>query len=200
MLKEKGKFIVIYGINNIGKSTQVKMLVEALRQRGTEAESIKYPIYDLAPTGPRVNRILREESETGIYEIELQKIYAQNRMDFEPQLTQWLDKGTWVVAEDYTGTGIAWGWTKGASLEELEKINEGLLKEDIAILLDGEPFRQAKEANHIHEQQEHWMQECRQKHLELAKRYGWSVVNANLLKDEVHEKIWEIVKEIGLSS
>lgn len=191
----RGKFIVIYGINNIGKSTQVKMLVEALRQRSTEAESLKYPIYDLAPTGPRLNSILRENAEGGISEIELQRIYAQNRRDFEPQLQGILDKGIWAVAEDYTGTGIAWGWAKGASLEELEKMNKGLLKEDVAILLDGERFLHAKEHHHIHERQDALTVLCRQRHLELAKRYGWKMVNANLTQDEIHQEILNMVLE-----
>lgn len=195
-MNEQGKFIVIYGINNIGKSTQVRMLVESLRQRGREAESLKYPIYDLAPTGPRLNSILREGAEPGIIEIELQRVFAQNRRDYEPRLREKLEKGIWVVAEDYTGSGIAWGWTKGASLEELEKINTGLLKEDVPILLDGERFLHAKENNHIHEQQDALTTLCRQRHLELAKRYGWKVVDANMSVEQIHQTVMKILIEL----
>ncbi|OGL78081.1 hypothetical protein A3J43_04155 [Candidatus Uhrbacteria bacterium RIFCSPHIGHO2_12_FULL_54_23] len=190
----RGKFIVIYGINNIGKSTQVRMLVEALRQRGTETESMKFPIYDLEPTGPRLDHILREDIEKGISEIELQKIYAQNRRDFEPKLRSILERGTWMVAEDYTGTGIAWGWTKGAHLETLEKMNGGLLKEDAAILLDGERFLHAKERNHIHERQDALTALCREKHQALANRYGWQVVNANQTQEKIHQEIFRLIK------
>lgn len=196
MTRKRGKFIVLYGINNIGKSTQVRMLVEALRIRGIKAESAKYPIYDHAPTGPRLNTILREGAEAGISEIELQTLYSQNRRDFEPQLENMLERAIWVVAEDYTGTGIAWGWTKGAPLEDLEKINEGLLKEDMAILLDGERFLHAKEQNHLHERQDALTSFCRQKHLELAERYGWKVVNVNKDATMVHKEILDIVHAI----
>ena len=42
-----GKFIVIYGVNNLGKTTQANMLVQKLKASGLKAEYLKYPIYDL---------------------------------------------------------------------------------------------------------------------------------------------------------
>lgn len=187
----KGKFIVIYGINNIGKSTQARLLVQALREKGMKAEHLKYPIYDLEPTGPRLDRILRQGAEIGIPEIELQKIYAQNRKDYEPELLRMLTGGTWVVAEDYTGTGLSWGWTKGVDLANLEEMNKDLLQEDCAILLDGRRFMSGKEHNHIHEQNDTLIQACRQKHLALAQRYAWHIVDAAEKKEEVAENIWQ---------
>ena len=41
----RGKFIVLYGINNLGKTTQAKMLVDKLKLHGLEAEYLKYPVY-----------------------------------------------------------------------------------------------------------------------------------------------------------
>ena len=41
----RGKFIVLYGINNLGKTTQAKFLVEKLQSQGLRAEYVKYPIY-----------------------------------------------------------------------------------------------------------------------------------------------------------
>lgn len=189
----KGRLIVIYGINNIGKSTQVKMLVDRLTREGMDALYLKYPIYDLEPTGPRLDRILRQGAESDIDELSLQEIYAQNRRDYEPELEKRLESGTNIVAEDYKGTGIAWGWTKGANLAKLEEINKDLRKEDLVILLDGERFLEGKEENHIHESKDDLVDECRQKHLELAERYGWKVVGANRAREEVHGAIWDIV-------
>ncbi|MBP9709316.1 MAG: hypothetical protein KBD78_16900, partial [Oligoflexales bacterium] len=125
----KGKLITLYGINNIGKSTQAGLLVKKLNEVGHKAVHIKYPIYDLAPTGPLLNDILRGGKQN-ISEEELQTIFVQNRIDFEPTLIDTLESGTTVVAEDYIGTGIAWGAAKGADLEWLEAINAPLLKED----------------------------------------------------------------------
>ena len=192
-MNERGKFIVIYGINNLGKSTEAKLLVERLKQHEIPAEYLKYPIYDIEPTGPQLNTILRSGQPQAISEIELQTLYAQNRRDFQPQLDKKLTAGITVVAEDYTGTGIAWGVAKGAQLDELEQINGDLLKEDLGILLDGQRFIEAKESKHLHESNDQLMQRCRQVHQQLAGRYGWKVINANQSIEQVFDALWQTV-------
>lgn len=190
----KGKFIILLGINNLGKSTQAYLLVENLQNYGFKAEYLKYPIYDLEPTGPQINEIIRGGKAQAISEVELQKIYAQNRKDFQPELEKKLTRGISIVAEDYVGTGLAWGVAKGADLAELEAQNKDLTRGDLAIVLDGNRFIEAKEKNHIHEQDDELMKKCRQVHLDLAKKYGWSVVNANQSIENVAKDIWQIVE------
>ena len=189
----KGKLIVIYGINNLGKSTQAKLLVSTLNERGYVTEYLKYPIYNLEPTGPEINKILRGGGAQKISEVDLQRLYAQNRFDYQSVLSKTLAQGIHVVAEDYTGTGIAWGVTKGAMLEVLEQINQGLLVEDIAILLDGERFLEGKESDHLHERDDNLMHRCRQTHLDLAKRYHWRIIPANGSIEAVKNDIWELM-------
>ncbi len=189
-----GKLIVIYGSNNLGKTTQAKLLVKKLNQENLKTEYLKYPIYDSEPTGPRINQILRGGQTQQISELELQQLYAQNRLDYEFNLKDKLNQGINVVAEDYIGTGLAWGVTKGAPLAELEKQNQELIREDMAILLDGERFLDGKEKNHLHEQSDEWMTKNRQIHLDLAKKYGWQIINANQSKEDVADKIWQKIK------
>lgn len=189
----KGKFIVLYGINNLGKSTQAKILIEKLNQQGIKAEYLKYPVYGLEPTGPQINQILRGGEAQKITEEELQTLYTQNRRDYEPTLKQKLESGIWIVAEDYTGTGIAWGNTKGASLEFLENLNKDLLKEDLGILFIGERFLEGKEEKHIHESNDELMNRCALTHKMLGERYGWKTINANQPKEKVQEDLWDII-------
>ena len=191
---KSGKLIVIYGSNNLGKTTQAKLLVEKLNQQGYKAEYLKYPIYDCKPTGPQINQILRGGKSQKISELELQGLYAQNRRDFQPQLKKKLKQGINIVAEDYIGTGLAWGVTKGADLTALEKQNQDLIKEDITILLDGRRFLDGKEKNHLHEQSDDWMTKNRQVHLDLAKKYNWQIVNANQTVEKVTQDIWQKVQ------
>lgn len=192
---KEGLFIVIYGTNNIGKSTQVSMLVNALDKAGLKTEHIKYPIYDLKPTGPQINKILRKGEKQKISEEQFQGLYVKNRRDFQPQLCKKICDGVNIIAECYIGTGLAWGWTKGADLEKLIKINKGLVEPDIAILLDGDRFISGKEENHQHEASDEWMEKCRTNFLKLAKRFNWEVVNANQEVEEVHEDVLKIIKK-----
>lgn len=191
----KGKFIVVYGMNNLGKTTMVKSLIDFLKSKGNDAVYLKYPIYDLEPNGPRINRYLREGNPENLNPVTVQKIYSDNRRDFEPELIKMIDDGKLIVAEDYLGTGIAWGMIGGATVEEIEKINEGLLEADLSILLDGERFLAGIESGHIHESASELWPKGRQIHLDLAKRYGWKIVNANQNREKVLDDVIKILKE-----
>jgi thymidylate kinase len=186
---ERGKFIVIYGPNNLGKTTQAKLLTFNLAVAGQKARYLKYPVYEI-PTGQRIDAVLRRG--LGLTDRQLQKEFVANRSCFEPDLREMLENGEIVVAEDYKGTGIAWGMVNGISLEEMEEINSGLLDEDLAICLDGERFSSGIERGHRYEEQRDW-QEARRAHQELAERYGWQVVDANQSEGKVASDIWDIV-------
>lgn len=190
---KKGKFIVLYGANNLGKSLQVELLEKALIKKGISVVCLKYPIYDLKPTGPKINAVLREGLK--MPDLDLQKLYAQNRADFEPKLKSYLRANKWVIAEDYTGTGIAWGMTWGVPLEVLEKINKKLLKENLAILLYGERFISGIEKNHRNEADEKIWEKGQKIHLELADRYGWKKVYATHTPEEVHTDVINLVEK-----
>lgn len=192
---KKGKFIVFYGINNLGKSTQAELLVKRLKKEKIKAEYLKYPIYNLKPTGPFINDVLRSGKKQKITENELQMWYTLNRFQYQPKLKAKLEKGTWIVAEDYIGTGLAWGSSKGSNLKYLEKLNEPLLKEDLALLFYGKRFLDGKEKVHLHESNDRLMQNCQKTHLNLGKKYGWQKIDANGTREEIAEKIWQIIKK-----
>ncbi|PIQ77986.1 hypothetical protein COV82_02145 [Candidatus Peregrinibacteria bacterium CG11_big_fil_rev_8_21_14_0_20_46_8] len=185
----RGKLITIYGINNIGKSYHAKRLVQRLKKAGKKAMYIKYPIYDLAPTGPALNKILRSHTQT-MSEEELQLLFVLNRYHFQPKLESYLARGYTVVAEDYVGTGLAWGIAKGGNPRELHKMNEHLLKEDQAILMTGERSLHAKEAGHIHETQDELVQKCSHVLKKLAKEFRWTVIERAAEKEVTEQKIW----------
>jgi dTMP kinase len=191
----RGKFIVIYGMNNIGKSTQAKKVVDYLKEKGLQVEYLKYPVYD-TPTGHEINTILRSDAKQELSEEEFQSLYYENRKEFQPNLLKKLEQGITIVSEDYTGTGLVWGSVKGASLDWLKKLNEDLLVEDLAILLDGERFLQGKEEKHLHEANDDFMRAARVKHLELAREFDWKVVPANRRVKEVFGDVQKIVDEL----
>jgi thymidylate kinase len=193
--KKRGAFIVIYGINNVGKSTQAKNLVKFLKQQGKKAIFMKYPVYDLKPTGPYINHILRSGKPQGMSEEELQLWYVLNRHQFQPKLEALLEKGTTVVAEDYIGTGIGWGVAKGGKLKELEEMNRYLRKEDLAILIDGERGMLAQEEGHLHESKDELVEKCRSVFLELQEKYGWYKVDRQSRKEDTQELIREYVQK-----
>lgn len=193
----EGKFITLYGINNIGKSTHAKLLVKRLEAEGFKAKYVKYPIYDLEPTGPFINNVLRG-GEQKIKEDELQLWFVLNRYQFEPQIKQWMSEGYVVVAEDYTYTGVAWGVAKGLSEEWLLEVNKYLMKEDFALMMEGERTLSAKEVDHVHEQNEELVAKCVMVHEMLAEKLGWRRVKVRREISDTAEAIWQEVKSFLL--
>ena len=191
-MSERGKFIVLYGPNNLGKSLQIKMLEEDLAALKYKTIKIKYPVYNLKPTGPIINSVLREG--VPMEEKKFQKVYAQNRLDFQPTLNEYLDRGLFVISEDYSGTGVAWGMSRDINVEELEKMNEGLLKEDLSLLLYGSRFREGIESTHRNENDDELWRTSMKNHLFLGEKYGWEKVLANQTPEKVHKDIMEILK------
>ncbi|MFA5777256.1 MAG: hypothetical protein WC906_02350 [Parcubacteria group bacterium] len=196
---KRGKFIAIYGTNGIGKTTQTERLVAFLQAQGKNASRLKYPIYDLEPEGSFIYKYLRDPKFRAKNELsthELQKKYADNRKRYEKELKRRLNNGEWIVAEDYLGTGIAWGLTWGGDLEYLEKINEKLFKSDLSILMHGERFNTAIEKDHRNEMDADRIQICKNFHFLLSRLHSWKVINANQKVDKVQRDLRKIVKNL----
>src|ERR1051325_8874899 len=109
-MKHRGKFITIYGVNNLGKTTQARLLAGEIAEWVTQKTGItdgvksvyrKYPIYELPPSGPMINRYLRSDRRDplnprsdnadrrnpfGLSPREAQIMYVLNRTQFDPHL------------------------------------------------------------------------------------------------------------------
>ena len=189
-------FIALYGINNIGKSTQVGRLKERFEQEGKSVKVLKYPIYDLEPTGPKINYFLRDPNAEKISGENFQMLYIQNRLEYQPRLLKDITSHDIVLAEDYIGTGMAWGMTQGARYEWLKETNRRSPQHrpDLEILLDGDRFLSGKEEFHRNEDDERAMDLTRKNFLFLAKRYHWETVNSNQEIEKVTDDLWTVIR------
>lgn len=190
---KRGRLITIMGINNIGKTTQQKLLPMSFEKRGLSYVLLKYPLYDLEPTGPQCNDYLRNRNPEKLSPKDFQELCAQNRRDYQPQLQHLLENNDFIIAEMYTGSGICFGMADGVSKEELFAMNADLMEPDISILLDGERFFEAREKGHNYESNDEKMEIIRKNHLELAQDLNWVIVNANQPVEKVHAEILKII-------
>ena len=192
---KRGKLIVLYGINNLGKTTQAKLLVEKIKSVGKKAEYLKYHVYDLAPSGPMINEYLRQGNPYQLSARELQLVAAVNKYHYQPEVRARLDGGVNIVAEDYWATSVAWGKGAGVSRDFLIRLNQGIIKEDIAFLFDGKRFLDSREDGHYFEQNDELTEKVRKIHLQLGEQFGWIKINANDAIEKIHDKIWSVVVE-----
>ncbi len=193
---KKGKFIVLYGTNNLGKTTQAKLVIEKLQQQGIKAEFTKYAHYDLEPTGKLINDYLREGNPNKFSPREFQLLHFAERLQYEPILKEKLDQGINVIAEDYFPTAIAWGTGAGVDQDFLEYLYKFIRHEDLGFLFDGTRFTQSIESGHKHETDDVLTQKVREVHQDLGKKYGWLLINANDTIENIHAKIWEAISNI----
>jgi thymidylate kinase len=193
---KRGKFIVLYGINNLGKTTQAKLLVKNLKKNRYKAEYLKYPVYDLEPAGGLINGYLRKGNPYGFSAREFELLHFIDRIMFADTLDEKLKKGINVVAEDYFGTAVAWGTGAGVSRKLLEYLYSFVAKEDLSILFDGKRFIQSVEKNHKHENDNILMKKVRRIHLAVGKKYGWEKIDANLPIGEIEKIIWKKTEKI----
>lgn len=189
----QGKLIVLYGINNLGKSTQARLLVERLQAKTLQASYLKYPLYELVPSGPMLNAYLRQANPDRLSAREFQMLQVLNRTQYDAALENRLATGEWIVAEDYVGTGIAWGMGAGVDRKWLELMNAHLLKPDLALLFQGDRFMEAQEKNHKHETDNDLTERVRKAHDELGKDFGWKPVKTNRTIEEIASDVWQIV-------
>lgn len=193
---KKGLFIILYGVNNLGKTTQAKLLVEKLNKEGHPVKYIKYPQYDVLPSGPMINDYLRGGNPLQLSFREFQILNVLNRTQFEPILKAKLESGTHIVSEDYVGSGLGWGIGAGVDADFLKKLNSHLLKEDIVFLFDGKRFGEAKEAVHQYEQNDNLTERARVAHMQLAQEYHWTIINANDSIENIHGLLWAHLKQL----
>jgi thymidylate kinase len=193
MAKRNGLFIVMYGPEGVGKNRQASLLEERLREKGKLVRRLRYPVYDLKPTGPQLDQIIHHHTQN-LPEEAMQQLFAQNRLDFEPTLKSWLDSGMIVISEAYKGTGIVWGITRGMPVERMEEINKDSLEPDVAIYIDG-PMREQLPEGHPYGDDEEWYK-VRKTYLAMADRYGWIRVGGDAPMLTVANRVWAVVKPV----
>jgi len=191
-----GKLIVLYGINNLGKSTQARLLVQKLQAAGKPAEYLKYALYNIHPSGVLINQYLRINNPYKFSAREFQLLQVLNRTQFDRELRAKLTAGTWIVAEDYIGTGIAWGMGSGVGRHLLEYLNSHLYPEDLAFFFQGQRFMEGKENNHTHEDNDLLMQRVAHCHEILALEKDWIPIQANDTIENISNYLWTKVQKI----
>jgi thymidylate kinase len=194
MASGKGLFIVIYGPSGVGKTKQLELLEERLGSERVAYRRVEYPIYDLGEAGPKLKKMLWRQGKA-LPEEEMQLLFAQNRRDFEPTLRGWLNSGVTVLAEDYKGTGIVWGVTRGLSIQRMEEINKDFGDPDVSILIDGPRRLDLRPGEgHIYQQDEEEWYRARKAYLQMADRYGWIRIGGDAPILTVAGRIWTVVK------
>ncbi len=119
MVRQRGTFIAIEGVDGSGKSTQLAILESRLREAGYDVATFKFPQYE-QPSSYFVRKYLRgdygQASNVGPYTSSL--FYALDRFEAAPAIREAIEQGKVVLADRYTGSNMSHQGTKFRSPEE----------------------------------------------------------------------------------
>jgi dTMP kinase len=128
--------IAVEGIDGAGKTTQVRMLKEALQRAGED------PIVSKEPTNGQWGKLIKESATTGRLSAEAElNAFLNDRTEHVDQLVApALDKGRIVILDRYFYSSIAYQGSRGASVEEVKTLMESRFPiPDAVFLLDIDP-------------------------------------------------------------
>jgi dTMP kinase len=141
----RGLFVTFEGIDRSGKTTQARLLCDAL---GDEALGVREP--GGTPAGERVRDLLKDATVPLGPEAEA-LLFAATRAEIVAKVIRpALEEGRVVVSDRFLDSSLAYqGGARGLGVEEVERINRfatGGLLPDITFLLEIDPAVAAERA------------------------------------------------------
>jgi dTMP kinase len=142
------KFLVVEGIDGSGKSTQIKLIMQHLENKGMPYRYVHFPRMESGIYGDLIARFLRGDfgslHTVDPYLVAL--IYAGDRKDAAPMIREWLKQGYVVLLDRYVYSNIAFQCAKLPDREQQKKLRNWILNleydyndipwPDLNILLD----------------------------------------------------------------
>lgn len=218
-----GKIIVIEGLDGGGKSTQTRLLEEALAAEGVDFLHVKFPDYD-SPSSSLVKMYLAGDfggSPKAVNAYAASSFYAVDRFaSFETTWKNDYENGRLIIADRYATSNLIYQlgklpraeWDSYVSwLEDFEYNKLGLPKPDAVIFLDmpidvsqellSKRYEGDNTKKDIHEADIAFLHESYESAVYSANLLGWKKIDcAESGKprsiDDIHSDIMDIVHDI----
>ena len=190
----RGRIIALEGIDQSGKRTQTRLLANELKKKGAKVSTISFPIYK-SPSGRQIQRFL--EGKQKYPAIALHMLYSLNRWENQEQMIKLTQTSDFVIADRYYPSNLAYGVSRGLSLDWLQGLDRGLPTASLVLVLDvpvHSSFTRKSRGRDAHERDKQLLTKVRRTYGRLAKEFDWKIVDATRSVEEVHEAVWSIVR------
>ena len=184
--------IAIEGLDQAGKKTQTDMLVKALRRIKIKTATFSFPDY---------STVIGKEIKSYLYgkrkftpEI-IHFLYAANRQEKLDEIKKSSSKNSVLIMNRYYHSNLVYGIANGLKEKWLQKLEDGLPKADLVIILDtsqSDSFSRKKSKRDKFEKDKKFSKKISQIYRRLAKKHRWKIVSSNT-KQETHKEIMKIV-------
>lgn len=199
---EKGLFITFEGADGCGKTTQIKLLDEYLRNKGYKTLLTREP--GSAGLGVKLREILLNYDGEVSPTCESFLFLADRAQHVDCIIKPALKEGVIVLCDRHTDSTVAYqGYGRGLDLEEIRHLNNiatSGLKPDLTIVFDVDvetsSSRVGKEKDRMESAGIEFFERVRKGFLEIAKSEPnrVKVIDSTQTIEEIHKQVVELVQ------
>jgi len=139
----RGQFITFEGGEGAGKTTQAKMLAEALEGAGIETLMTREPGGTFGAEAIR-DLVLEGTSDRWSGMTELLLMYAARLDHVEKLIKPALERGVWVISDRFADSSMAYqGYARGLGADKVKALHAAVMdgfEPDLTILFDIDPI------------------------------------------------------------
>ncbi|MDQ3717998.1 MAG: dTMP kinase [Thermoproteota archaeon] len=190
----KGRIIVIEGTDKAGKGSQSRMLAETLKASGKVCVILDFPDYT-TPIGMEIKAFLDGKRD---YVPEVKHLlFSANRWEKKKEIESMLENGTIIIMNRYWQSNLIYGIANGMDTNWLLRLDKGLPKEDIVLVILVNPSISAQRAEiqDIFESDPQLAANAYKNYLKFAKQYRWKVIDGSKSKEQVHQEITTVIRK-----
>lgn len=200
---KRGRFIAFEGGEGAGKSTQARLLAQALRERGLETDITREP--GGTPGAEAIRALLLDPPEGSSWGPQAEALlFAAARADHvAKRILPALESGVWIVCDRFVDSSRAYQGGAGGLGDEaitaLHGFGSNGLRPDLTILIDVAPHRTAQRlrerdgglSDAISGRSETYHAKVATTFLRLAEADpdGFAIVDGNGSAQDVHAKV-----------
>ncbi len=193
-----GRLIVIEGLDGSGKSTQLELLPQSLKNKGIDCKTVSFPAYE-SNSSALVKMYLGGEfgeKPNDVNSYAASTFYAVDRYaSYKTNWGKYYDNGGTVIAGRYTTSNAVHQTSKLSEnnwqsflewLYEFEYVKMGIPKPDLVIFLDmptsvsqkllSKRYDGNETKKDIHERDKDYLDHCRNAAIFTANYSGWKIV------------------------
>jgi len=189
--------IAIEGSDQAGKKTQTAMLAKALKSQKIKTTVFDFPDYSTV-IGKEIDAYLHGKRKFPPEIIHY--LYAANRWEKVEEIKKSAAKNSILIMNRYYHSNIVYGIANGLKEKWLQKLEEGLPKADLVIVLDAsqnDSFSRKKSKRDRFEKNKNFLKKISRIYRRLAKKHRWKMVSPGT-KQNTHREIMKIIsKKIG---
>jgi len=189
--------IALEGSDQAGKKTQTAMLARALKAQKIKTAVFNFPDYSTI-IGKEINNYLHGKRKFPPEIIHY--LYAANRWEKLEEIKKSVTKNSILIMNRYYYSNLVYGIANGLKEKWLQKLEEGLPKADLVIVLDAsqdDSFSRKKSKRDRFEKNKNFSKKISRIYRRLAKKHRWKMVSSDT-KQNTHKEIMKIIsKKIG---